>query len=101
MEFPAMTGVFFDRNQQVRRSAIVQKEHALPNAPKRCGSECIGARTALDNAISQFRSHVMQQQIRVERSVAPVQSGKIGLASGTQRGCMAERTTHALKQAAA
>ena len=32
-----MTGVFFDRNQQVRRSAVVQEEQALPDAPKRRG----------------------------------------------------------------
>ena len=39
MDFSAITGVVLDRHEQVCRSAIVQEEHALTNAPKRGGPE--------------------------------------------------------------
>jgi len=32
MEFSTITGVVLDRHEQIRRSAIVQEEHALTNA---------------------------------------------------------------------
>lgn len=63
MELCAIASVVFDRPEKIRSSAIVQEKNALPKAPKRRSPECIGACPALDDTVSQFRTHVMQQQI--------------------------------------
>src|SRR5439155_15890627 len=45
--------------QQVRRSAVVQKEHALSDAPEWRGPEVVGSGAALHDAVGQLGAHVM------------------------------------------
>ena len=56
-----VTGMVLNRREQVSGSAVVQEENALTNTPEWGGSEFVGPCSALDYAISQPRSHMMQQ----------------------------------------
>ena len=51
--------------------AIVKKSGTQAETPQRCGSPFRAVGAALDNPVIESRPHVVQQQIRVQRNVAP------------------------------
>src|SRR5579864_7485535 len=79
-----------DGNHQITRTAVMQEEQSLTQAPERRGAKFVRTRSPLDNVISHSRAHVMHQQIRKEVNglasqshyVRPISSaGRVGFAT--------------------
>jgi hypothetical protein len=56
--------VIADGFQQVGRPSIMEEEDALPEAPERSGSELVGARGTLSDAVGEAFAHVMYDKVR-------------------------------------
>jgi hypothetical protein len=69
---PIPTAVLLDCLHEVRRSAVVQEEHSLAEAPQWRAPELGRARQALADAVGQPRAHVVDQQIgvKIDRLIA-------------------------------
>src|SRR6267154_3871869 len=71
--FAAITLVSVDRSDQVRSTAIVQQEDALPQSPQGSRAELVSARAALRDVIRQARAHVMDFNIGIRIHWSPAQ----------------------------
>ena len=80
----ATTAMRFNGLEQVGRSAVVEEEYPLPKPPQRCTAKLARSRLTLTDAVSQSRSHVMNQQvgIKIHRSIAQRRDGGVASVEG-------------------
>src|SRR5258708_1449125 len=97
----AMAAVISDGFHQIGRASIMEEEDALPDAPKRSGSELVGAGGTLRDAVGEAFAHVVDDEVRVKiRGLIRKGSGWGGrgaagnLCARGQRGGMAMGTAY-------
>ena len=62
----AMAPVISDSVYQVVGPSVVEKEHALSDAPQGSSSELVGAGAALRDAVGEAFAHVVDEKVREE-----------------------------------
>src|SRR4029077_11016924 len=92
----AMAAMISDGFHQIGRASIMEEEDALSEAPKRSGSELVGAGGTLRDAVGEAFAHVVNEKVRVKirglirKGSARGSRGAAGnLCAGGQRGCVA------------
>ena len=62
----ALALVGFDRFHQIACPSVMEEKDALPDTPERSGSELIGARAALRDAVRKTFTHVVDEEVGEE-----------------------------------
>jgi len=77
--FAATALVISDGDHEVGRASIMEEEDALSDAPKRSGSELVGAGATLRDAVGEAFAHVVDDKVGVKiRGLIGKRSARVG-----------------------